>query len=45
MNRTLHITSGDCAGEILAKSGTPGEILVWHDILYDGPLATWLLWP
>lgn len=33
----LHITSGDMAGEILADSGLPGEILVWHDILYDGP--------
>lgn len=34
---TLHITSGDVAGEILAKSGVSGEVLVWHDILYDGP--------
>lgn len=34
---TLHITSGDCAGEILAKSEILGEVLVWHDILYDGP--------
>jgi hypothetical protein len=37
MNETLHITSGDCAGEIFEKSGIPGEVLVWHDILYDGP--------
>ena len=34
---TLHITSGDIAGEILAKSGISGKVLVWHDILYDGP--------
>jgi hypothetical protein len=34
---TLHITSGDMAGEILAKSELAGEIFVWHDILYDGP--------
>ena len=34
---TLHITSGDIAGGSLAKSGIPGEIFVWHDILYDGP--------
>jgi len=33
----LHITSGDAAGRILAESGIPGEVLVWHDILYDGP--------
>jgi len=37
MQTTLHITSGDMAGEILVKSGVPGEVFVWHDILYDGP--------
>jgi hypothetical protein len=37
MSGTLHITSGDCAGERLKKSGLPGEVFVWHDILYDGP--------
>ncbi|MEH6579587.1 MAG: DUF1835 domain-containing protein [Amphritea sp.] len=36
MERTLHITSGDCAGELLAKTGIAGEIFVWRDILYDG---------
>ena len=33
----LHITSGDMAGALLARSGVPGEVFVWHDILYDGP--------
>ncbi len=33
----IHITSGDCAGRLLAAAGLPGEVLVWHDILYDGP--------
>lgn len=37
MTNTLHITSGDIAGENLAKTGLPGEIFVWHDIVYDGP--------
>nr|WP_320194189.1 hypothetical protein [uncultured Desulfobacter sp.] len=37
MKRILHITSGDMAGELLAKSTIPGEVFVWHDILYDGP--------
>ncbi len=37
MATVLHITSGDCAGELLKKTGLPGELLVWHDILYDGP--------
>lgn len=32
----LHITSGDSAGDSLASSNVSGEILVWHDILYDG---------
>ncbi|MGI5869923.1 MAG: SGNH/GDSL hydrolase family protein [Kiritimatiellia bacterium] len=32
----LHITSGDCAGDRLARAGLPGDVLVWHDILYDG---------
>ncbi len=37
MINTIHITNGDCAGDILSKSGMPGEVFVWHDILYDGP--------
>lgn len=37
MTTVLHITSGDCAGELLNKTGISGDLLVWHDILYDGP--------
>ena len=37
MSKIFHITSGDIAGGCLAKSGLPGEVFVWHDILYDGP--------
>ena len=37
MKEALHITSGDIAGNSLAKSGIPGDVYVWHDILYDGP--------
>lgn len=37
MSDVLHVTSGDIAGESLAKAGLPGEVFVWHDILYDGP--------
>ena len=37
MKAFLHITSGDMAGESLRRSGISGEVLVWHDILYDGP--------
>ena len=37
MKRTLHITSGDMAGDFIWKTGIPGDVLVWHDVLYDGP--------
>lgn len=37
MAPTLHITSGDIAGEALSASGLDGDILVWHDLLYEGP--------
>ena len=37
MNDALHIASGDVVGEILTTTGIPGDVLVWHDILYDGP--------
>jgi Domain of unknown function (DUF1835) len=37
MSKVFHITSGDIAGGSLAKAGFPGEVFVWHDILYDGP--------
>jgi len=37
MNPVLHITSGDHAATLLAQAGLPGEVFVWHDVLYDGP--------
>lgn len=37
MGETLHITSGDCAGDLLTRAGVSGEVFVWHDLLYDGP--------
>ena len=37
MKTALHITSGDIAGDSLVRSGIPGRVFVWHDILYDGP--------
>ena len=37
MSKVFHITSGDIAGGSLARAGLPGEVFVWHDILYDGP--------
>jgi hypothetical protein len=43
MSKILHITSGDIAGDSLVRSGVPGDVFVWHDILYDGPRASG--WP
>ena len=37
LQRILHITAGDSAGELLERSGIDGEILAWRDLLYDGP--------
>lgn len=33
---TLYITSGDIVGRHLSAAGLDGDILVWHDVLYDG---------
>ena len=35
---TLHVTNGDAAAGGLARSGLPGDILSWRDILHDGPV-------
>ncbi len=43
MNPTLHFTNGDVAGKILEHSGISGEVLVWRDVLYEGPRSVG--WP
>lgn len=35
---TLHVTNGDAAASGLARSGLPGDVLSWRDILHDGPV-------
>lgn len=35
---TLHVTNGDVAASGLARSGLPGDVLSWRDILHDGPV-------
>ena len=35
---TLHVTNGDGAAGGLTRSGLPGDILSWRDILHDGPV-------
>ena len=38
MPKTLNITNGDCAADIMRKAGVPGDILPWRDVLHDGPV-------
>lgn len=37
---TLHLTNGDHAATALARSGLPGDILSWRDMLHDGPVPS-----
>jgi hypothetical protein len=40
MNKRLHITNGDAAGDMLGEIyGPDDEILCWRDVLHDGPLT------
>ena len=32
------MTNGDHAAEALARSGLPGDVLAWRDVLHDGPV-------
>jgi hypothetical protein len=34
----LHIVNGDATGEPLSRSGVPGTVAVWADILHEGPV-------
>lgn len=37
----LHITNGDCAGEMLkASDKIEGDVLCWRDLLHDGPVLS-----
>ncbi len=35
---TLHVTNGDHVAMGLARSGLPGDVLAWRDVLHDGPV-------
>lgn len=37
---TLHLTNGDHAATALSRSGLPGDILSWRDLLHDGPVPS-----
>jgi hypothetical protein len=35
----LHVVNGDGTASVLAGAGLPGDVLVWRDILVEGPVA------
>lgn len=39
MSKQLHIVNGDIVGHKLKESGVDGDVLVWREMLYDGPLT------
>jgi hypothetical protein len=39
----LHVLNGDATATVFAAAGLPGNVLVWRDILVEGPL--WPEWP
>lgn len=43
MAEILHITNGDCAAQLVQKTGLEGTVLAWRDMLYDGVRAAG--WP
>ena len=38
MRDYLHVLNGSCAQEVLEGTGLPGEMVVWADVLHDGPV-------
>jgi redox-sensitive transcriptional activator SoxR len=36
--RLLHVTNGESAGNTLRQTGLGGAVLVWQDVLHDGPV-------
>lgn len=40
MNKTIHVLNGDSTAQILDKSNIDGDIVVWREMLCEGPLHT-----
>ncbi len=38
MNNTIHVLNGDSTAPILAKSQIPGDVIVWRELLCEGPI-------
>ena len=39
MENRLHIANGDCTAEIIKKTNLVGDILVWRELLCEGPIC------
>lgn len=40
--KTLHVTDGDSAAELIGEAGIDGEVLAWRDVLTEGPVPAGL---
>ncbi len=38
MDSVLHVTNGDSTAETMRDSGIGGDVLVWRDVLHEGPV-------
>ena len=36
----LHVLNGDATATVFAAAGLPGDVLVWRDVLVEGPVTT-----
>jgi Domain of unknown function (DUF1835) len=34
----LHVTNGDAAAEAIRSTGVDGDVLIWRDVLHEGPV-------
>lgn len=40
MSKTIHVLNGDSTAKILEKSGIKGDVVVWRELLCEGPLES-----
>lgn len=38
----LHLTNGDSAAALIRRTGVPGNVIAWRDILHEGPVPAGL---
>ncbi len=40
MNKTIHVLNGDSTAQILTKTSIKGDVVIWRELLCEGPLCT-----